>query len=176
MTEYLMVGEILKPQGIQGEVKVRPITADPLRFENAEKLFFCDEGSYTPVESRFMRFDGQAVYLKFRGINDRNTAETLRGKFLYIDRAHAIELNEDEYFIADLEGLKGVDDEGNELGILTEVMQPGGNDEYVFTDKTKKRELLVPALKSVILNTDIEAGIMLLSAARLREVAVENDI
>ena len=176
MNDYLMVGEILKPQGIQGEVKIRPITADPLRFEDAEKLFFCEEGRYTPVACRFVRFDGQAVYLKLAGINDRNAAEALRGKFLYVDRAHAIELDEDEYFIADLEGLKGLDDEGNELGILTEVMQPGGNDVYVFTDKAKRREVLVPALKSVVLRTDLEAGVMVLSAARLREVAVENEI
>ncbi|MBQ9407863.1 MAG: 16S rRNA processing protein RimM [Clostridia bacterium] len=176
MTEYLMVGEILKPQGIQGEVKVRPITADPMRFADAEDYYLSENGGYTAVKCRFVRFDGQAVYLKIGGVNDRNSAEKLRGRFLYVDRAHAIELGEDEYFIADLEGLKGVDDEGNELGTLTEVMQPGGNDVYVFTDKAKKRELLVPALKSVVVRTDLEEGVMVLSAARLKEVAVENEI
>ncbi len=176
MTDYLMVGEILKPQGIQGEVKVKPITADPLRFEDAEELYLKDENGYAPVGCRFVRFDGQAVYLKLEGVGDRNAAELLRGKFLYVDRAHAIELDEDEYFIADLEGLQGVDDEGRDLGVLTEVMQPGGNDVYVFTDRTKRRELLVPALKSVVLRTDLEAGVMTLSAARLKEVAVENEI
>ena len=75
MTDYLMVGEILKPQGIQGEVKVRPITNDPLRFEDAKTLYFCEDGSFTPVGSRFARFDGQAVYLKLEGVNDRNAAE-----------------------------------------------------------------------------------------------------
>ena len=176
MTDYFIVGEILKPQGIQGEVKVRPITKDPLRFEDAQKFYLCEDSRYTPIKSRFVRFDGQAVYLKLEGINDRNAAELMRGKFLYIDREHAVELSEDEYFIADLEGLRGMDDEGNELGILTEVMQPGGNDVYVFTDKAKKRELLVPALKSVVLSTDVPSGTIVFSAARLREVAVENEI
>ena len=176
MTEYLMVGEILKPQGIQGEVKVRPITNDPMRFEDAETLYLCENGQYIPVGCRFVRFDGQAVYLKLEGVSDRNAAEKKRGQFLYVDRAHAVTLEEDEYFIADLEGLKGVDDLGNELGILTEVMQPGGNDVYVFRNKAKKREWLVPALKSVVLSTDLEAGVMVLSAARLSEVAVENEI
>ena len=56
------------------------------------------------------------------------------------------------------------------------MLQPGGNDVYVFTDKAKKRELLVPALKSVVVRTDLEEGVMVLSAARLKEVAVENEI
>ena len=55
-------------------------------------------------------------------------------------------------------------------------MQPGGNDVYVFTDKKNRRETLVPALKSAVLDTDLAAGVMLLSAARLKEVAVENDL
>ncbi len=176
MTEYLLVGEILKPQGIAGEIKVKPVTNDPMRFDGADTLYLLKHGVYTPVKSRFVRFDGAAVYLKLEGVNDRNAAETLRGEALYVDRAHAVELGEDEYFIVDLIGLKGVDSEGRELGVITEVMQPGGNDVYVFTDKRARRETLVPALKSVVVKTDFESGVMLLDAGRLKEVAVENDI
>ena len=79
MTEYLMVGEILKPQGIQGEVKVRPITNDPMRFEDAETLYLCENGQYIPVGCRFVRFDGQAVYLKLEGVSDKWVLKTVWG-------------------------------------------------------------------------------------------------
>ena len=176
MDEYLIVGEILKPQGIQGEVKVRPITNDPMRFEDCEKLYLKEKDAYRPVGCRFVRFDGAVVYLRLENVNDRNVAETLRGQLLYVDRAHAAKLDEDENFIVDLIGLSGVTDAGRTLGKITEVMQPGGNDVYVFVDRAARKEWLVPALKSVVLKTDVEGGQMLLSEERLKEVAVENDL
>ncbi|MBR5380671.1 MAG: 16S rRNA processing protein RimM [Clostridia bacterium] len=176
MNAYLAVGEVLKPQGISGEVKVRPITNDPMRFEDAKELYLEENGAYSPIQARFVRFDGSAVYLRLQGVEDRNAAETLRGRLLYVDRAHAVDLGEDENFIVDLIGLRGEDSEGNPLGVLTEVMQPGGNDVYVFTDKKNRRETLVPALKSVVLKTDVEGGQMILDAKRLGEVAVVNDL
>ena len=170
MIEYLAIGEVLKPQGVRGEVKVRPITCDIYRFEELESVFLLKNDAYTPIGVSFVRQDDDAVYLLFDGINDRNGAETLRGQLLYVDREHAVELEEDENFIVDLIGLKGIDDEGNEYGKLVDVMQPGGNDVYVFRDR--KREVLVPALKTAILKVDLEEKIMLMSAQRLREVAV----
>ena len=176
MTEYLAVGEILKPQGINGELKVRPITNDPMRFEDAREVYLEDKGAYVPLKAKFVRFDGQAVYLRLENVNDRNAAEELRGRLLYVDRAHAVELGEDEHFIVDLVGLKGYDENGRELGELTEVMQPGGNDVYVFVNRRTKKELLVPAIKRAILSTDVAGDRMILYSKALEEVAVENDI
>ncbi len=174
MNNYLLIGEVLKPQGVKGDVKVRPITCDIFRFEDLEEVFFVKDGEYSPIGVSLVRMDEDAVYLHFDGIDDRNQAETIRGNLLYVDRAHAVELEEDENFIVDLIGLKGVDDEGNEYGKLVDVMQPGGNDVYVFRDR--RREVLVPALKTAILKVDLEAGVMLMSAKRLREVAVFDEV
>lgn len=176
MNEYLAVGEILKPQGVRGEIKLRPLTNDPARFEDVKELYLEQNGEYSPIGARLVRITEDAVYLKLEGIDDRNAAETLRARLLYVDRAHAVQLSEDENFIVDLIGLKGLDSDGNELGILTDVMQPGGNDVYVFENRSLRRETLVPALKSVVLKTDLENGIMLLDAKRLTEVAVTDDI
>ncbi|MBE5791328.1 MAG: 16S rRNA processing protein RimM [Clostridiales bacterium] len=174
MNKYLLIGEVLKPQGVKGDVKVRPITCDIFRFEDLDEVFFVKDGEYSPIGVSLVRMDEDAVYLHFDGIDDRNQAETIRGNLLYVDRAHAVELEEDENFIVDLIGLKGVDDEGNEYGKLVDVMQPGGNDVYVFRDR--RREVLVPALKTAILKVDLEAGVMLMSAKRLREVAVFDEV
>ncbi|MBQ3079160.1 MAG: 16S rRNA processing protein RimM [Clostridia bacterium] len=174
MTDYLVIGEILKPQGVRGEVKVRPITCDIGRFEDIESVYFKKGEAYEEKGVAFVRGDLDAVYLKFDGVDDRNQAEEIRGELLYVDREHAVELDEDENFIVDLIGLKGVDDEGNEYGTLKDVMQPGGNDVYVFRDG--RREMLLPALKSVVLEVDLENKVMLLCASRLREVALIDEI
>lgn len=175
MNEYLVIGEVLKPQGVRGEIKVRPITCDIGRFEGLKEVWLEAGGEYGARSVRVTRMDEDAVYLKFDGVDDRDQAEKLRGQFLYVDRAHAVELEEDENFIVDLIGLQGIDDEGGEYGTLIDVMQPGGNDVYVFRDE-KRRETLVPALKTAILKVDLQARTVLMSAKRLREVAVFDEI
>ena len=173
MQEYLLIGEITKPQGVQGELKLRPITCDPWRFENMDYAFVKDGQSYRRVEIKVRKVNADAVYLRMEGVLTRNDAETMRGTPLYIDRAHAVELDEDTTFICDLMGLKGVLTDGSEIGKIIDVMQPGGNDVYVF--KGKKGEVLVPALKSVVVKVDLEQGLMLLDAERMAEVAVYDE-
>ena len=173
MQDYLLIGEITKPQGVQGELKLRPITCDPARFEGMSYAFVEEDGSYRRVNISVRRVGADAIFFRMEGVNSRNDAEEMRGTLLYIDRAHAVELDEDSAFICDLIGLKGVLTDGNELGELIDVMQPGGNDVYVF--KGKRGEVLVPALKSVVVKVDLEAGVMLLDSARMAEVAVYDD-
>ena len=173
MQDYLLIGEITKPQGVQGELKVRPITCDPWRFEDMDYAFVKEGESYRKVEIKVRKVNEDAVYLRMEGVLTRNDAEEKRGTQLYIDREHAVELDEDSTFICDLMGLKGVLSDGSEIGKIIDVMQPGGNDVYVF--KGKKGEVLVPALKSVVLKVDLQEGIMLLDANRMAEVAVYDE-
>ena len=170
LSEYLMIGEITKPQGVRGEVKVRPCTCDAERFEGLETVYVEKEGGYAPLNMRVNRLGADAVFMNVEGVSDRDAAEKLRGTLLYIDRAHAVQLDEDTNFITDLYGLRGVVDDGRDLGKLTDVMQPGGNDVYVFQGPLG--EVLVPALKSVVLKVDLAAGEMRLNGRRLDEVAV----
>ena len=170
LSEYLMIGEITKPQGVRGEVKVRPCTCDPERFDGLETVYVKSGEQYSPIAVQVNRLAPDAVYMNIEGVSDRDAAEKLRGTLLYIDRAHAVALDEDTTFLADLYGLHGVVNDGRDLGKLVEVMQPGGNDVYVFQGPLG--EVLVPALKSVVLAVDLEAGEMRLDGARLNEVAV----
>ena len=170
LSQYLMIGEITKPQGVRGEVKVRPCTCDPERFEGLETVYIEKDGGYAPLQITVNRLGADAVFMNVEGVADRDAAEKLRGTRLYIDRAHAVALDADTNFLADLYGLRGVVDDGRDLGKLTDVMQPGGNDVYVF--KGPLGEVLVPALKSVVAKVDLQAGEMLLDGARLDEVAV----
>ena len=171
--EYLMIGEITKPQGVRGELKVRPITADPYRFEGMTEAYVKRADAYERVRLTVNRVTGDAAFINLDGVTDREQAEKLRGTLLYVDRAHAIELSEDETFLCDLVGLRGIDDEGHEIGVLADVLQPGGNDVYIF--KGPRGDVLVPALKSVVKSVDLDAGVMVLVAARMAEVAVYED-
>ena len=173
MQEYLLIGEITKPQGVQGELKLRPITCDPYRFEGMKYAYVKDGEGYKKVGISVRRVGEDAVFLRMEGVETRNDAEEMRGTQLFIDRANAVELDEDSCFICDLIGLKGVLSEGGEIGKLIDVMQPGGNDVYVF--KGSRGEVLVPALKSVVLKVDLDSGEMLLDSARMAEVAVYDE-
>ena len=173
MQDYLLIGEITKPQGVQGELKVRPITCDPYRFEGMKYVYVKDGEAYKKVSIAVRRVGEDAIFLRMEGVETRNDAETMRGTQLFIDRANAVELDEDSTFICDLMGLKGVLTDGSEIGKIIDVMQPGGNDVYVF--KGKKGEVLVPALKSVVVKVDLAAGEMLLDSQRMAEVAVYDE-
>ena len=170
LSTHLVIGEITKPQGVRGELKVRPITCDFARFEGLESAYLKRGDAFEEIHLTVNRVTPDAIFLSVEGIADRNQAERLRGELLYVDRAHAVELDEDSAFRCDLIGLRGVVSDGRDLGTLRDVLQPGGNDVYVFQGPLG--EVLVPALKSVVEKVDPEAGEMRLNGERLNEVAV----
>lgn len=173
LTPYLIIGEILRPQGLKGEVKVRPITQDESRFLDLDHVLLLREGAYVPHAVQCTRLHQGLVYLRFEGVNDRDGAETLRGQLIYVDRGHALKLPEDQHFIVDLIGLEVVDTQGNPLGRLAEILTPGGNDVYVV--RGPRGEILMPALKALVLDIDLERGRILVDAQRLTEMAVFED-
>ena len=110
---------------------------------------------HVALELESVKFFKQMVILKFKGIDSLNDVEKFRQKSLYVTRANAVRLRKDEYFIADLIGLKVIDEENKELGTLEDVMVTGANDVYVISLLNGK-ELLLPAIKQCILNVDME--------------------
>ena len=99
------------------------------------------------------------VILKFDGIDNINDVEKYKQCKLYVDREHAVALEENEYFMTDLIGLQVQKEDGTALGTLTEIIPTGANDVYVVTGKEKK-EWLLPAIRECILNVDMEHGKM----------------
>lgn len=172
--EYIQIGEIVKPQGIRGEVKLRAMTSDMSRYARLETVFLEKKGVYTEKKVRKGRvYDGFA-FLQLEGVDDRNAAEALRGCGVYVDRAHAITLGEDENFVCDLIGLTAVDTAGREIGRLTDVLTPNSVcDVYVFS--TPRGEMMLPALRRVVRSVDVAAGTIVLDEAVLSEVAVWED-
>ncbi len=170
LSEYLLIGQVLRPQGIKGQVKVRPDTDDPERFLDLDTVYLDKGGAYEAVSVDEISVREDGVYLRLANAQSRDEAEKQRNWLLYVDRAHAVALNEDETFICDLIGCRAVDTQGSELGRVTDVLQPGCNDVYVI--KTPKGEMLLPALKFVIPTVDVKKGEIVVDEKRLPEVAV----
>ena len=159
MEQRLQVGIITASHGLKGEVKVYPTTDDPARFRRLKQVIL-DSGKETrTLEIEGVKFFKQLVILKFKGLDDINDVEKYRKKSLYVTRENAVKLKKDEYFIADLIGMKVSTDEGEELGTLSDVMQTGANDVYVIS-MTDGEEVLIPAIRDCIRDVDVEQGQM----------------
>ncbi|MDD3213955.1 MAG: ribosome maturation factor RimM [Eubacteriales bacterium] len=170
LAPYLLLGTIVKPQGIRGEVKLRHETGDPERFLDLETVYFHRGGRYEPVSVLSARVSGADAFLLLEGVADRDAAEKLRGEEIYIDRAHARPLAEGEVFIADMIGVKATDGEGREIGTLTDVLQNGGTDVLVFS--TPRGTMMAPFLKRLVTSLAPAEGRMTLDTQTLSEVAV----
>lgn len=133
-------------------------------------MFVQKDGAYQPMDVTGARVNKDDVFLTLKGVCDRDAAEKLRGAKLWVDRAHARQLGEDEVFIADILGAKAFDTQGNEVGTLKEVLTPGGVDVFVFD--TPEGILMAPALKDVLLTLDADNGRIVLNEKRLPEVAL----
>ncbi|MBR9938854.1 ribosome maturation factor RimM [Lachnospiraceae bacterium Marseille-Q4251] len=159
MEDFLQVGVITATHGIRGEVKVFPTTDDPERFLDLETVYLDTGREKKLLTISSVKFFKQFVILKFKEFDNINDVEPFRKKSLLVTREQAVPLEEDEYFIADLIGLRVITDEDKVLGELTDVLETGANDVYQVTDENGK-EILLPAIKDCILSVDLEKGEM----------------
>lgn len=157
MEELLRVGVITSTHGVRGEVKVFPTTDDPQRFKKLKNVILDDGKKTLDLEIQGVKFFKNMVILKFKGLDNMNDVEKFKQADLLVTREHAVKLKPGEYFIVDLIGLNGVTDQGEDIGTLTDVIQTGANDVYVFTDQSGK-DLLVPKIPDCIKEIDLEAG------------------
>ena len=155
MEKQLQVGVISSTHGVRGEVKVFPTTDDVTRFRQLKKVYLDTGREMLLLEIQNVKFFKQFAILKFKGIDNINDIEKYRGKSLMIDREDAVDLEEDEYFIADMIGMKVCTEDGSEFGTLKDVMETGANDVYII-DSPEHGEVLIPAIRECILDVDMD--------------------
>ena len=160
MEQLLQVGVITQTHGVHGEVKVFPTTDDPERFLDLEYVFLDTGREKKKLTIQSVKFFKQFVILKFKGINNINDIEKYKRCSLFVDRENAVELEEDEYFIADMIGMDVLTEDGEIFGTLKDVIETGANDVYVINSK-KHGEVLIPAIKECILDVNVKEGKML---------------
>lgn len=147
-------------QGLRGEVRARSYTADPTALGEYGNLYSADGRAFEVLE---IRENKTVVIIRFRGINDRDAAEALNGLELFIDRSKLPddELDDDEFYYADLEGLEVVDGQGVGYGVVSGVYDFGAGD-LLELKGPGKRPVLIPFSEAAVLEIDLEGGKVLI--------------
>ena len=161
MERFFEIGIISNTHGIKGVLRVFPTTDYPERFKLMKEVYVEIRGKRELHKVESVGFHKQFVLLKLSEINSMTEAEGYKTGRILIPEEMAVPLEEDEYYVRDLYGLKAFSDEGEFLGEITEVLPTGANDVYVIS-KEGEADLLVPAIKDCILQVDIKGGKMLI--------------
>lgn len=165
----MKIGLIVKPQGIRGELKVMPLTDDVNRFKKLKSVII-DDAKYRVISARCGL---DAAFVVLENVNDRNAAETFRGKFMCVPREDAVVPEKDRFFIVDIIGCRVETEDGDLVGIIKDVTS--AKTDVITVDCGDKGIMRFPFLKDVLVKVDVINGIMLVKEKRLKEIACYED-
>lgn len=160
MAEYITVGKVAAPFGIQGEVKVIPLTDFPERFTKGGSYYLSKQNLFKEVEIQGVKIRGREIIMKFEGIDTPEIARVYRNALLQVPLGDVLPLPEGHYYHYQIVGLLAITKDGSVLGRVAEILETGSNDVYLIKDD-QGREFLIPALKEVVRDIDLEKGLML---------------
>ena len=155
---YLAVGLLRRPHGVHGEILMEVYTDFPERLEDGTTVFL--GAKHKPATIRHIRHHNEGLLFSFEGVDTPESAGLLRKQMVYVKTATRPALPAGQYYHHQMIGMTVVDDSGNELGQLTEIIETGANDVYVVLSGTGK-ELLLPSIKQVVLDVDVESNRMI---------------
>jgi 16S rRNA processing protein RimM len=159
---YLLIGEITRPHGVVGEVRMRVRTAYPERLLELKRVHIgrdLDDPAVIEYPVAGVRLHQNYALLKLAGIDNRDQADRLRQLQVMVALEDAVPLEDGEHYLYQIIGLRVETETGDVLGPLTEVLETGANDVYIV-DSPQYGEVLIPATDETILDTDIQAGRM----------------
>ncbi len=154
---YLVVGFLRRAHGLRGEMIMDLHTDFPERFQSGRKLLIGEERK--PMTLASARPHAKGLLVKFKGVETPEAAGQLRNQWVYVQAADVPSLPEGKLYQHELFGFAVVDDSGNPLGELVEILETGANDVYVVRNEQEK-EILLPAIPSVILEVDAEQRLL----------------
>jgi 16S rRNA processing protein RimM len=154
---YLAIGFIRRPHGVQGEMIMDLHTDFPERIKPGRKVLVGEKRQ--PLTFDTVRPHGDSLLVSFRGVDTPEDAGRFRNQWVYVKSSDVPPLPEGQYYQYELIGLDVVDENGNPLGKLAEILETGANDIYVVRDEAGK-EILLPVIPSVVLNRDMERRIL----------------
>ena len=160
MQDFLEIGQIVNTFGVKGMVKVVPFTENVERFAELKSVFLEKNNKMEEKEIEETKYHKNMILVKFKKIETIEDAEKYVNAYLKVDRENAIELEDDEYFIADMIGMDVLTEDGEIFGSLKDVIETGANDVYIINSK-KHGEVLIPAIKECILDVNVKEGRML---------------
>jgi 16S rRNA processing protein RimM len=154
---FLPVGKIVGAHGVKGNLKVCSYAESVSVFKPGNLILAIHVGKIEKCfDIKWAKPHGKSILLSFKGIEDRNSAETLIGAELFIERTALPELEEGVYYWVDIIGLSVFTTDNQYIGCVESIMPTGGNDVYVVKNKNINSEILIPAIESVVLEIDFE--------------------
>ncbi|HBQ96045.1 MAG: ribosome maturation factor RimM [Firmicutes bacterium] len=158
-SEFVAVGEITTPHGLNGAFRVFPTTDFPDRLLKRKTIWVASLSG--PQTIRMAKFHPPVVILQLEGITTREEAETLRGEIVYVPINSLPPLGPQEYYWFQLQGLHVLNDDTKEIiGTVSKMIRTGANQDVFEVVRPEKAPLLIPALKSVVTRVSLEEGIM----------------
>jgi 16S rRNA processing protein RimM len=154
---YLVVGFLRRPHGLGGEIIMDLHTDFPERFQSGRKLFIGTERK--PMTLSDARSHAKGMLVKFKGIANSEDAGQLRNQWVYVRSSDMPGLPEGKVYQYELFGFNVIDESGNSLGELVEILETGANDVYVVRNESGK-EILLPAIPSVVLAINPDRRLM----------------
>lgn len=151
---YTAVGRVARSHGLRGELRVSAFAAGAPNLRPGSHPLL----GGVAMEITSARPSGDAWIVAVDAVHDRTSAERFKGQLLELPDSEIVRVAEDSYFFHELIGLRVVTAEGENLGRVTEVLQPGANDVYVV--EGPRGEVLVPAIADVVLSIDLPVGVM----------------
>ena len=160
--EKIIIGKITGAVGLKGEVKIYSYSGDPKRFEKTKTVTVKN----TEMTVEKVRYRKNLVVVKFRGVNDRDAAERLRGNEVFMDESELEEKDDGSVYIRDMIGMDVVDRRSGEvLGVLQDVLTDRPQDLYVVKRAGReknggKQDFYIPAVDAFVKDIDTERGVM----------------
>ncbi|HPG89023.1 MAG TPA: ribosome maturation factor RimM [Hyphomicrobium sp.] len=151
----ILLGQITGAHGIRGDVIVRTFTADPDGIAAYGAL--TDKDGFNPLFIKIIRVSDKGVIARVKGVSDRNGAEALRGRELYVQRAQLPEADEAEYYHADLIGLAAVTADGAAFGTVIAVQNYGAGDLLEIRTRDGRDSEFIPFTNACVPVVDIKA-------------------
>jgi 16S rRNA processing protein RimM len=168
--DLVTIGQILKPFGIKGEVRVRSLSDVPGRFEHlGEVMLEAPSGEVLSTSVHHVRADQNSYVIGFRAFSTPEQAAIFRGAWIKVTWDETASLPDGQYFEDDLIGMTVKTEEGESLGTLNDVLEAPSH--AVFVVQGDRGEILIPAAKELVLSVDVPHRIM---TVRLIEGMLEN--
>jgi 16S rRNA processing protein RimM len=153
--EFLEIGKVGKTHGLRGEVWMDIRTDFPERLIAGKVVYLGRD--HKPKTIRSFQISGSRGLISFNGIDNPEKADIFKNQIIYIEAEHLPKLPEGVYYQHELMGMSVMDEKSGFIGKIVEIMQTGSNDVYVVADKDDEtNEILIPAIKSVIIKVDVE--------------------
>lgn len=159
--DYVVIGQVRRPHGVRGTLRVAPMTEDPHRYRRLEQVYLSrgdDQRTLFAIEK--VEIAHEAILLTLQGIDSRDRAEEWRQAWVEIPGEQILPLEEGQHYLFEIVGLQVQSEDGENLGTVVDILRNPAHDVYVV--KQDDREFMVPAVPEFIRQIDSESGIMII--------------